>query len=112
MQLRPAYPVDTVTGGCFITGRYELAPGEQIVDLDVDLEALPAWGRLCISELAVRLLMQQLGWELPEGNVLAANERLRGENKELRRECAELRRALGDIRDALPTRVVDVMETL
>jgi hypothetical protein len=58
------YPPDTVTGACFVLGRFELAPGEMVVDLDRDLEFLPAVGRLCVSEDAVREMNRTLGWRL------------------------------------------------
>ena len=63
MQTRDAFPVDAVTGADFVTGRYEVKPGERVVDLDTDLDALPAWGRLCLHEQTVMLMMTALGWE-------------------------------------------------
>jgi hypothetical protein len=100
MQSRPAYPLDAVTGGCFVTRRYEIAPGEQICDLDCDLEALPAWGRLCVSELGVRMMANCLGIEIPEDNILDANAKLREENRRLRTENTSLRKAIAAVLDA------------
>jgi hypothetical protein len=92
MQLRDRFPVDTVTGGDFISGSYD--PAEGVIDLDLDVETMPAFGRLCTTPKGVRLLMQQLGWEQPTENVVLANARLRAENKELRRELTSLYDAL------------------
>lgn len=100
MQTRPSYPTDTATGACFITGRYEVPDGEVVIDLDLDVETLPAWGRLCLSQLAVELLMQQLGWERPTENLVDANTRLRDENKVLRVKARQLQNALQNVLDA------------
>ena len=97
MQLRDRYPVDTVTGACLITRRSDV---ETIVDLDLDVDTLPAWGRICISESGVRQLMTCLGWELPEENVLDANAKLRADNRSLRTENTALRTAIRNVLDA------------
>ena len=64
MQLRPAFPVDTVGGACFITLSSTIPEGEQVIDLDRDLEDMPAWGRLCILPDAVRLMCAALDWDV------------------------------------------------
>lgn len=97
MQPRPAYPVDAVTGGCFVTRRYEIAPGEQICDLDCDLDALPPWGRLCVSELGIRMMANCIGLEIPEQNVMDANARLREENRRLKGDITRMRSAVHQI---------------
>jgi hypothetical protein len=97
MQLRDRYPVDTVTGACLVTRRSDVEP---IVDLDLDVDTLPAWGRICISQTGVRQLMTCLGWELPEENVLAANAKLRDDNRVLRKENTGLRAAIRNVLDA------------
>lgn len=90
MQLRDRFPVDAVTGGDFATGRWEIEPGERVVDLDVDLDALPAWGRLCLHERTVRLMMNTLGWNYdPEISSKVQKQaaeitRLRKINKQMR----------------------------
>jgi hypothetical protein len=83
VQLRDSFPVDACAGGDFVTGRYEVAPGEHVVDLDRDLDALPSWGRLCLHEDTVRLLMTCLGWDYDAG----VNDKL----KETRAELARVR---------------------
>jgi hypothetical protein len=93
MQVRDAFPVDAVTGGDFITGRYEVASGERVVDFDADLDALPAWGRLCVHENTVKLMMTALGWDYDP--VLA------GKVKEQAAEIARLRKVNKQMRDAL-----------
>ncbi|MET0578241.1 MAG: hypothetical protein ABW122_06255 [Ilumatobacteraceae bacterium] len=97
MQARNAYPLDAVTGGCFVTRRYEIVPGERIVDLDCDLDTLPAWGRLCVSEQAVRLMAGCLDIEIPEENILDANEKLRTENRKLRAELTKMRHGVREV---------------
>ena len=89
MQLRDAYPADTATGACFLTQDYDTRDG--IIDLDLYLDVLPPFGRLCISPKAVRMLVQTLGLEWPDAsvgdeliNVLDDNSRLRQENQRLR----------------------------
>ena len=81
MQVRDAFPVDAVTGGDFVTGRYEVKPGERVVDLDSDLDAMPAWGRLCVHEQTVMAMMTALGWDY-DPDVTA---KLKAANAELRR---------------------------
>jgi hypothetical protein len=90
MQLRDAFPAGTVTGADFVTGVYEILPGQRVVDLDVDLDALPAWGRLCLHESTVKLMMSTLGWAYDENlsrkvqQQAAENARLRKINKQMR----------------------------
>jgi hypothetical protein len=93
MQVRDAFPTDACTGADFITGRYEVEPGERIVDLDVDLDALPAWGRLCVHERTVRLMMTALGWEYDE----SVSRRV----KEQAAELTRVRKVNRQMRDAL-----------
>lgn len=113
MQARPAYPLDAVTGGCIVTRRYEVAPDEQICDLDVDLDTLPAWGRLCVSELGVRMMANCLGLNIVEPGTLEA---LKGENDGLRAENTRMRRAFSEIAHAVNhagiARYVDTLEAV
>jgi hypothetical protein len=95
MQKRDAYPFDTATGACFLTGNYD--PAEGIVDLDRYLDALPPFGRLCLSPTAVRMLVQTMGWELADLESLGA---LQNEVDELRAENQRLRAAIAHILDA------------
>lgn len=110
MQARPAYPVDAVTGGCFVTRRYEIADGELICDLDCDLEALPAWGRLCVSELGVRMMANCLGIEIPDRDVIRENEELVAANDALSRENDELREAVAQVFDV--AKIVNLAQVL
>jgi hypothetical protein len=106
MQLRPAFPVDAVKGGDFVTGRYEVRANEWVVDLDTDLDTMPAWGRLCLHSATVEMMVAVLGWKLHDprlvGRVFRQGEQMRA----LRAENASLRAALGALVGA-----VDVAET-
>ena len=93
MQLRDEYP-DGTAGGCdFVSLSSEVKPGDRIVDLDRDLDVLPAWGRLCIHERTVAQMMALLGWEYDP--VLSSKV------KEQAAEMARLRKANRKFRDAL-----------
>lgn len=98
MQVRTAFPLDAVTGGDFVTRRYEVGEGDRVVDLDIDLDGLPAWGRLCLHEQTVQLMMTALGWE--------HDPHLAAKVKEQRDDIAKLRkqnRALADAVHAMLT---------
>lgn len=95
MERRDHYPTDTVTGGCFLTGDY--ATDEGVVDLNVNLDTLPAWGRLCISPKAVRGLVTTLGWELRS----EADSKLKVENKRLKAENDRMHAAVDGVLTAL-----------
>jgi hypothetical protein len=105
MQLRNAFPLDTVTGACLVTGSSDLKHGP-IVDLDLDLETLPAWGRICISAQGVRLLNTCLGWNV-DPTIDDQLDQLRAERDELEEENHQLKEKLRTIADAL--RVSEVM---
>jgi hypothetical protein len=69
---------------------YEIGEGEHVIDLDRNLDAFPAWGRLVMSEGAVSQLCQLLGWDIsPRKAATIAKQRhqialLQTENNELR----------------------------
>jgi len=93
MQTREAFPVDVVTGGDFVTGRYQVAPGERIVDLDTDVDALPQWGRLCLHEETVKLMMNALGWTYDE-NLSRKVQQQAAELNRIRKVNRQMRDAL------------------
>lgn len=101
METRPAFPQDTVTGGCFLTGEYKVADGEQIIDLNRNLDSLPAWGRLCIHPVAVRNMLAVLGWtwyETPQSDKVATLQR---KVEDQRNEIMALEARLSEIRQAI-----------
>lgn len=98
MQLRHAYPDDAVAGACFVTGDYDPTPG--VIDLDIFVDSMPPWGRLCLSAKAVRDMVVTLGWTWPSDDVLDANVELADEARVLREENQRLRNALAHILDA------------
>ena len=105
MQLRDAFPVDTVTGACLVTGSSDVKHGP-FVDLDLDVDTLPAWGRIVISAKGVRLMMTCLGWEY-DPTVFDQVAQLTAERDELEEEVHQLKAHLRTIADAL--RVSEVM---
>lgn len=96
MQLRPAFPADAVGGACFVTLSSTIPEGEQVIDLDRDLEALPAWGRLCLLPDAVRLMNALLGWDV-DPDKQAKIKSLRAEVSTLTIERDMLRLAIADM---------------
>jgi hypothetical protein len=94
VQLRERWPAGAVRGGDCVTGRYEIRPGERIVDLDTDLEALPAWGLLCLHEATVASMVEMLGWRLHDPKLVTRIFKLRDQIKLLRDENRALRQAL------------------
>jgi hypothetical protein len=63
------WPAGTVGGSDFVTGRATINrdAGERIVNLEVDLDAMPAWGLLAIHQDTVRNILLCLGWPTPDG---------------------------------------------
>jgi len=105
MQRRDAYPIDTATGSCFLTGDYDTSEG--VVDLDLYLDVLPPFGRLCISPKAVRMLVQVMGWEWPEQDLVANMEAVVNENHRLRQENQRMRGAVARILQASKLALLD-----
>jgi hypothetical protein len=99
MEARPAFPVDAVTGGDFVTGAYELRPGERVLDLGRDLDNLPAWGRLCVHEDTVKLMMEALGWRY-DPDVRAKVQTQAAEITRLRKINKQMRDALVGVVEA------------
>lgn len=88
------YPFDSVKGGCFVLGRYEVPRGEKVLDLDIDMDSLPQFGRLCLSEAAVRCMVVELGWELLTPQLSAHLDSLQSEVDDLRAQLDELSDAM------------------
>src|SRR3954463_5195964 len=97
MRRVDAYPQDAVTGSCFVTGDYQ--PGE-IVDLEIYLDALPPYGRLCVSSKAVRDMVTALGWAWPSAEQESQLEALLGDVDRLRDENQRMRKAVASILSA------------
>jgi hypothetical protein len=104
MQLRDRFPDHAATGACIVTGSSRA--DEPIIDLDVDLEALPMWGRLCVSANGVRLLNTCLGWNV-DPTLDDQIAQLTAERDELEEENHQLKEKMRTIADAL--RVSEVM---
>lgn len=94
MLRRDAYPTDAITGSCFVTGDY--TPGN-IVDLEIYVDALPPYGRLCLSEKAVRDMVTALGLKWPSADLEAQLEDAQASVAHLREENQRLRKAVANI---------------
>jgi uncharacterized protein YunC (DUF1805 family) len=88
------YPSDAVKGGCFILGRYEVRPGEQVIDTQIAVEDLPAFGQLCISADAVRSMCGDFGWALVTDELAEEMAGLMTTNEALRAQIDELINAM------------------
>jgi hypothetical protein len=97
MKTVDVFPLDAATGACLVTRKSDPKKIGPIVVLDADMEDMPRFGGICISQKGVELLVTQLGLklaEIGEGNTVAM---LHTANAELRAECAELRAALRNV---------------
>jgi hypothetical protein len=96
MRKLSAFPPDSVGGHCFITRKPRSTEG--VIDLNVDLETLPAHGRLCIHPIAVRAMCDLMGWvPVDKADQKARLDELDRENAELRAQLDEARNALSDV---------------
>jgi hypothetical protein len=99
MQVRHSFPAHAATGACFITRKHQ-PPPEGIIDLDVDLDDLPAFGSLCVHPVAVEAMAGALGWKVMKSGAQENNRKLKAANDQLRAELAELRSALRSVLEA------------
>lgn len=97
MQARDAYPFDALTGGCFVSGDYNPANG--IVDLELYMDTLPPFGRLCLSGMAVRNMVTALGWTIQSDELTDQVDELIERNNALAEENARMRKAISQIID-------------
>jgi hypothetical protein len=100
MQVRDRYPSHAVGGCCFVTKNAVLARGERVLDLDVDVDTMPAFGTLCVSETAVKLMADQLGYVVDAG-MQAKLKAQRETIVALRAAETDLRAKLANIADAV-----------
>jgi len=98
MRASDVYPHDALTGSCFVTGDYD--PSHGIVDLEIYLDALPPFGRLCVSGTAVRDMVTCLGLQWPDADIEAELVAALEESARLRAENVRLRKAIARIVDA------------
>ena len=68
MKVAARFPVHACRNADFVTGRSQ--PG-RVVDLQVDIETLPAIGMLCIHEDTVKQMVHKLGWKIEQEDALA-----------------------------------------
>lgn len=98
MHATDRFPLYAAGNCCFITGRYELEPGERVIDLDIETEDVPE-GRLCISETALRRMAHELGLDIPEADTLVEIDHLYMENQRLGELNDQLREAIAEVFD-------------
>lgn len=96
MQLRSTFPVGTIGNCCFVTLSSTIPDGEQVIDLDRDVEDMPGWGKLVILPEAVRLMNQLLGWDVDPQKAITI-KRLKSELSLVTMERDMLRAAIADM---------------
>jgi hypothetical protein len=69
MKVLQKFPATTAGNRDFVTGRTK--PG-RVVDLQVDVEALPHVGMLVVHEDTVKMMVAKLGWKLEDTDALNA----------------------------------------
>jgi hypothetical protein len=99
MHAVSTYPTYAVGNCCFLTGDGEVPAGEQVLDLDVEVEML-ADGRLCVSTTAVRRMAHELGLTISGDELELANQRLTDLVVELRAENMRMRQAMTKVLQA------------
>ena len=97
MRAVPAYPPGVATGGCFITGRYEVGVNERVLDLEVEIDNLPPFGRLCLCEPILQGMVTEMGWRLVTPELQAEHDDLVVELAETHEQLAELMAAMAGI---------------
>jgi hypothetical protein len=102
MRVAKTYPPGTVGGCCFITKRSEIRKNERVIDLEIELDTLPSFGRLCINEGAVRLMAAALDLQFDDNPELVT---------ELGEKIAELQHENDELRE-LMRRMVDIASDL
>jgi len=113
MQLREnvsGFPLGTAGGGDFVTGN-PLAPGDRIIDLDVDLDAR-GFGRVCLSESTVKLMAEMIGWQAPDQKAGKKLAKIEAERDAAVAERDLLRNALNQIINVRELLAAGVLESL
>jgi hypothetical protein len=91
MKVIGRFPSYAARNADFVTGKRK---DGRVVDLQVDLENLPAVGMLCIHEDTVLAMVKKLGWNLAEpGELEEVTEQL----VKLELELAAMKSTMADI---------------
>ena len=72
MKVRAQFPTYATKNCDFVTGQRPKTG--RILDLQVDVETLPAVGMLCVHENTVKAMVAKLGWNLENDDALAHAE--------------------------------------
>ena len=108
MRTLTSFPVGTAgkqhgaaTGACLITRKSDPAKIGRIIDISRDLDDMPSFGRICISEQGVELLAEQLNMRLvPKADLAAAASEAEIELVKVTAERDELRASLAEFKAA------------
>ena len=99
MKIDVRFPNGT-NGNCdFITKKARVAEGERVVVCDVDVEALPPRGLLCLHENTVKMMVDKLGWALQTPEHRAEVKKLRAELKEHLEVRSRLEEAFATVKE-------------
>lgn len=96
VKVASRFPAGTARNADFVTRRAKLKAGERVVNLQVDLDTLPAFGLLCVTETTVKMMVDKLGLELAadaDAEAKATIDKLKAENAELTRKLTEIQKA-------------------
>ena len=95
MKVRAQFPAYATKNCDFVSGQ-RLKTG-RVLDLQVDVETLPAVGMLCVHENTVKAMVAKLGWKLENDDALANAE---CQVLELRDQLANVQQIVGQMQMA------------
>ena len=98
MKAMAKYPAGTARNADFVTKRAKLKPGERVINLQVDLEDLPASGLLCVSSGTVEAMVRKLDWELLNDDARDLIASMSDELDELRTYKSEMESTLEQLK--------------
>jgi len=91
MKVLGRFPSYAVRNADFVTGRRK---DGRVIDLQIDVETLPAVGMLCIHEDTVLAMVKKLKWEIAEPGILEKTNKQLGD---LIVELAEMKATMSDL---------------
>ena len=94
MKVHGRFPTTTARNADFVTGRRK---DGRVLDLQVDLEDMPAHGLLVVHEDTVVMMVKKLGWKLENDDALAHAE---SQVIELKDQLANVQQIVGQMQMA------------